>query len=439
MNDSQLKEATEIVRTLRKSGFKALFAGGCVRDLIMKREAKDFDVATSASPDDVEKIFPKTVAVGKKFGVILVVVGDRYYEVATFRTEGSYTDGRHPDWVKFTTPEEDAKRRDFTINGIFYDPIEEKIYDFVEGKKDIDAKIICAIGDPEKRFSEDHLRMIRAVRFATNLGFKIEDKTWQVLKTMAPAIKSVSMERIRDELVKIFTRDNAGLGLRMLSGSGLLNIILPEAERMKGCQQPPDFHPEGDVFRHTEIMLDSLNNPSVELAMSVLFHDIAKPDTFDDSGDRIRFNNHAELGATKTEEIMRRLRFPNKLIEQVSIAVHNHMRFKDVKNMRKGRLRNYMSTETFSLELELHRIDCSASHGMLDNYTFCREQLKEFKAEIPKPKPIVDGNDLIQAGFEAGPSFKKMLEELLEYQLEGKFQTKEEGLAFAQKLFDKKK
>lgn len=439
MNDPRLKEAGDIVRKLKKSGFQALLAGGCVRDLIMKKEAQDFDVATSASPDEVEKLFPKTVAIGKKFGVILVVTEDRHYEVATFRTEGSYTDGRHPDWVKFTTPEEDAKRRDFTINGIFYDPTDEKILDFVEGKKDIDAKIIRAIGDPEKRFSEDHLRMIRAVRFATNLGFKIEEKTWQVLKKMAPAIKSVSMERIRDELIKIFTRDSAGLGLRMLSDSGLLAIILPEAERMKGCQQPPDFHPEGDVFHHTELMLDSLKNPSAELAMSVLFHDIAKPDTYDDTGDRIRFNNHAELGATKTEEIMRRLRFPNKLIEQVSIAVHNHMRFKDVKNMRKGRLRNYMSTETFPLELELHRIDCSASHGMLDNYTFCQEQLKEFKAEIRKPKPVVDGNDLIQAGFEAGPTFKKMLEELLEYQLEGKFQTKEDGLVFAKKLFGDKK
>ncbi|MBI4431341.1 MAG: CCA tRNA nucleotidyltransferase [Candidatus Omnitrophica bacterium] len=436
---SLLNAATEVVRTLRKSGFQALFAGGCVRDFLMKKEPKDYDVATSASPGDVERLFKHTVAIGKKFGVMLVIVKDHQFEVATFRSEGSYSDGRHPDWVKFTTPEEDARRRDFTINGIFFDPIDKKVYDYVGGEKDIDAKTVRAIGSPEKRFAEDHLRMLRTVRFATNLGFTIEDHTWAVLQKMAPAIQTISMERIRDELIKIFTRKNAGLGLRMLSDSGLLKIVLPEAERMKGVQQPPDFHPEGDVFHHTELMLDSLKKPSVELAMSVLFHDIAKPDTYDDSGDRIRFNNHAELGATKTEEIMRRLRFPSKVIEEVAQAVHNHMRFKDIKQMRIGRLRNYLNTETFPLELELHRIDCSASHGMLDNYHYCVEQLKEFKKEIRKPKPIVNGNDLIKSGFEPGPAFKSMLEKLFEHQLEGKFKKKEQGIALAKKLFGRKK
>lgn len=430
-----LEEAAQIIKSLRRKGFQALLAGGCVRDLIMKQLPNDFDVATSAKPEEVEALFPDVVPVGKKFGVMLVKMGSHHYEVATFRREGPYADGRHPDWVEFAAAEEDARRRDFTINALFYDPATKKIHDYVHGEKDINEKRICAVGDARKRFAEDHLRMLRAVRFSANLDFQIEADTWAALCEMAPEIKTVSMERIRDELAKMFTRPRAGEGLKTLSECGLLFHILPEVDRMKNVAQPPDFHPEGDVFEHTVIMLNLLDHPSLELAMGVLFHDVAKPDTFDDSTDRIRFNNHAELGAKKTEDIMRRLRFPNKVIEQVKIAVNNHMKFKDIKNMRKGRLRHFITTETFPLELELHRVDCMGSHGMLDNFRLCQQEMAEMAKDELKPKPIVTGSDLLGAGFPPGPAFKKMLQELYERQLEGEIKTKEDGVRLAHRLF----
>ncbi|MDD5672114.1 MAG: CCA tRNA nucleotidyltransferase, partial [Candidatus Omnitrophica bacterium] len=326
-----------IVKRLAEAGYVAYFAGGCVRDDLMHECPGDYDIATSASPDDVEKLFPKTIAVGKQFGVIIVVEGDAQFEVATFRREGSYRDGRHPSEVSFTDPEEDAKRRDFTVNGLFYDPIQNKVIDYVGGQKDLQAKIIRAIGAPDERFEEDKLRLLRAVRFASVLGFEIEPATWSAVCRRFQEIHDVSPERIRDEIVKMLTRPGADRGLDLLSRSCLLKEILPEIEAMKNIQQPPAFHPEGDVFVHTKLMLAQLKNPSKELALAVLFHDVGKPPTLAVRDGHITFYEHAPLGARMTETIMRRLRFSNDEIETVAGCVENHMRFGDVQKMREGK------------------------------------------------------------------------------------------------------
>ena len=423
-----VKEAIQIVRELRAQNYNAYFAGGCVRDLVMKQDPKDYDIATSATPDEVARIFPKCVEVGKEFGVMLVVKGKQHFEVATFRREGPYRDGRHPDGISFTTPAEDAKRRDFTVNGLFYDPIKQSIIDYVHGVNDIRAKTIRTIGEPEDRFEEDRLRLLRAIRFASNLGFHVEPRTWLAMTRLAKKIHSVSQERIRDELVKMFTRPHADRALTLLEESGLLKEVLPEVEAMKGVRQPPEFHPEGDVFTHTRLLMGQLKEPPPALAFGALLHDVGKPKTYSDEGKRIHFYHHARIGAEMAREILKRLRFSNQETEDVVSCVEHHMTFADVKKMRLGKLIRFVTRKTFPIELELHRIDCLASHGELDLYRFLKRKVRELKREELKPKSIVNGYDLIQLGIPAGPIRRTILEEAYSLQLEGKLSSREEAL-----------
>ena len=431
--------AVQIVNKLTKAGFVAYFAGGCVRDLVMKQNATDYDIATTASPDQVIRLFDKTVAVGKQFGVMIVVMGEHQFEIATFRREGPYLDGRHPEAVSFTSPEEDAKRRDFTVNGLFLNPLTEEIIDYVEGKKDIEAKLIRTIGNPEERFEEDHLRMLRAIRFAANLGFAIESRTWDTIKRLGHKIHSVSQERVRDELVKMFTRSNAGLGLQLLSESGLLAQILPEIEVMKGVQQPPEYHPEGDVFIHTKMLMDQLGHPSVVLAFGALLHDVGKPNTFSNEGGKIHFYNHPHIGVQIAEKLLTRLRFSNREIADILSCVENHMKFANVKEMRIGKLKQFVARENFGTELDLHKIDCLASHGKLELYHFLKEKVDEFKKEELRPKPILNGHDVMALGIQAGPIMKEILEEVYSLQLEKNFESKEDALEWVKQNYLKPK
>src|SRR5216117_3057541 len=431
------KTAREVAARLRERGHIAYFAGGCVRDIIRGETPKDFDIVTDARPEAVQKIFPRTYAVGAHFGVIIVLENGFQFEVATFRSDDAYIDGRHPSTVHFSSPEEDAQRRDFTINGMFYDPVAEKVIDFVGGHADIDAKLVRAIGDPAHRFAEDRLRMLRAVRFATALNYEIDKTTWDALVTNAPSINQISAERIRDELVRIFLSPNRVRGWDLLDSSGLIGAILPEVDAMKGCAQPEQFHPEGDVFQHTRLMLQFLpEKVSVPLVFSVLLHDVAKPRTatVDETG-RIRFNAHDRIGAEMTEEIMRRLRFSGAEIDAAVEMVRQHMVFKDVPKMRVAKLRRFMARPTFDDELELHRVDCEGSHGMLDNYEFLMRKREEFANEPIIPPPLVRGDDLMALGLKPGPKFGEILDAVETRQLEGTLRTREEALKWVQREY----
>ncbi len=450
--------ATNIVRRLREAGHVAYFVGGCVRDMVRGVEPQDFDIATSAHPEQVQELFPKTVAVGAQFGVVLVVEGEHQFEVATFRSDDAYIDGRRPTSVRYGSAEEDAQRRDFTINGLFFDPLtrptdalspvergeglaEGRILDFVGGRADIERKVVRTIGDPRQRFTEDKLRMLRAVRFAANLEFSIDLATLATIKEMAAQIQVVSAERIRDELIKMFTRAHAGRGLELLGESGLLVEILPEIAAMKGVEQPPEFHPEGDVFQHTKLMMETMSaterpaialhpNPIV-LAFAVLLHDVGKPPTFERAADRIRFNDHDRIGAVIADEILRRLRFPNEQIERIVRCVSEHMRFQFVKEMRPAKLKRILARDTFPEELELHRIDCASSHRNLGNYEFLKAKAAELPPEIVKPSPLINGHDLLALGLTPGPVVGRILREIEELQLEDRLKSREEALEFA--------
>jgi poly(A) polymerase len=429
--------ARRIVRRLREAGHQAFFAGGCVRDALMGKVPHDFDIATSARPEQVQALFPRTVPVGVQFGVVLVVDNGREYQVATFRSDGTYVDGRHPRSVSFSSPEEDARRRDFTVNGIFYDPIEEKVLDFVGGRRDLETRTLRAIGNPAERFAEDKLRLLRGVRLATVLDFTIETETWKAIRTGASMIRDVSAERIRDELVKIFASPRRLRGFDLLDESGLMAAILPEMLPLKGCEQPPDFHPEGDVYVHTRLMLSLLpEHVSVPLVFATLFHDLGKPPTMqrDETG-RIRFSGHDSVGAQMTEKIMRRLRFSNEEIEATAAIVQNHMVFKDVRNMRVARLKRFMARQTFEDELELHRVDCLASHGMLDNFEFLKRRRQEFANEPLIPPPLITGHDLVAMGWKPGPKFKTVLDAVQVRQLEGTLHTREEAISWVKTTF----
>ena len=424
------KVALAVAARLRQSGYIAYFAGGCVRDMVRGLIPKDYDIVTDARPEAVQSLFPHTFAVGAHFGVIIVLENGFQFEVATFRSDDAYIDGRHPSAVHFSSPEEDAQRRDFTINGMFYDPVAEKTIDFVGGRADIDAKLVRAIGDPAQRFAEDRLRMLRAVRFATVLDYQIDQKTWDALATNAESINQISSERIRDELVRIFLSPNRVHGWDLLDSSGLMRAILPELEAMKGVLQPEQFHPEGDVFVHTRLMLQLLpQEVSVPLVFAVLFHDVAKPvtATVDKTG-RIRFNEHDRIGAQMTEAIMRRLRFSGAEIDATVEMVQQHMVFKDVPNMRVAKLKRFMARPTFDDELELHRVDCESSHRMLDNYEFLLRKRQQFANEPIIPPPLVRGDDLIALGLRPGPKFGEILEAVETRQLEGTLRTREEAL-----------
>ncbi len=428
--------ACDIVAQLQRAGHTAYFAGGCVRDQLLGTEAKDFDIATSARPEQVQRLFPRvTDLTGKCFGVVRVLVGEAFYEVATFRQDGPYKDGRHPESVRFATAEEDAQRRDFTVNGLFYDPVADRLIDYVGGEADLRAGTIRAIGNPADRFAEDHLRLLRAIRFATRLLFTIEPRTWEAICAEAAMIRTVSAERVRDELNKTFTASKPELGLDLLDRSGLLREVLPDIAALHGVEQPPQFHPEGDVYLHVRLMLSKIEQPNLELALGVLFHDVGKKPTakVDENG-RIRFNEHESVGAVMTERIMTGLRYDNKTIQTVCELVRHHMQFKDVLNMRASTLKRMMSRPTFVLELELHRIDCLSSHGDLKNYDFLKQQLETMSAEEIDPPPLITGRDVLAMGLPPGKAVGRILEAVRVAQLEGTVQTQAEALALARKL-----
>jgi poly(A) polymerase len=450
IDSPQYHAARSIVFALRDAGYQAYFAGGCVRDLLLGVEAKDFDVSTSATPDVVQKLFPKTLSVGAHFGVILVCDDGIATEVATFRNDGAYSDGRRPDAVRFSTDaREDVLRRDFTINGMLLDPeilettgdADAATLDFVEGRKDLAAGMVRAIGDPSLRFSEDKLRMLRAVRFAARLRFEIEPRTMAAIRAAAAQIHQVSCERIRDELTRMLTEGNARGAFELLDATGLLQQILPEATKMHGVRQPPQFHPEGDVWTHTMLLLEKLPpGCSATLAWGALLHDIGKPATFrppnpGDPNDRIRFNGHVEVGVRIAEAVLGRLRFSSDDTAQIVALVKNHMRFGDVLQMRQSTLKRFLRLPRFDEHLALHRLDCSSSHGDLTLYDFAKQQHESVPADHIQPKPLITGRDLIAAGYKPGPGFKAMLAAAEDAQLEGLITTREEALAGVREQF----
>jgi tRNA nucleotidyltransferase/poly(A) polymerase len=432
------KNAKSVVQRLQKAGHEALYAGGCVRDTLRGVPPHDYDVATSARPEQVQNLFRRTFAVGAQFGVINVLEDADVIQVATFRCDGAYSDGRHPESVHFSNAREDALRRDFTINGMFLNPVTGEIVDYVGGRKDLEAGCIRAIGDPLRRFAEDKLRLLRAIRFATVLGFEIEPHTWAAIQSEATELHHVSAERIREELLKILLHPHRVRGWDLLDQSGLFPVILPEIEALKGCEQPPQFHPEGDVWTHTRLMLSLLpERASVPLVLSVLLHDIAKPATFefDEAAGRIRFSGHEKIGAQMTEAILTRLKFPRKEIDDTVVCVENHMAFKDVQNMRTSRLKRFLARPTMPDELELHRVDCAGSNGDLSNYHFLQNKIAEFSSEPLIPPPLVSGENLIRLGHRPGPLFKTILEAVQSLQLEGALHSTEEALDWVRSHF----
>ena len=474
---SDIKQhAVEIVRTLREAGHQAYLVGGCVRDLLLGCEPADYDVATDASPDEVMRMFPETYAVGAQFGVVLIPAPGRrngacaisaerdlredaasciatspvaregscsvsaksnLVEVATFRSDIGYSDGRHPEQVRFSKdPRQDVERRDFTINGLLLDPFKNEVLDFVGGRKDLESGIIRTIGDPDRRFAEDKLRMLRAVRFAARFEYTIEPATFVAIQKLAQQIAQVSRERVRDELTKMLTEGHARRAFLLLDETGLLREVLPEISAMKGVEQPPQFHPEGDVFVHTLLLLDKLPQPCPStLAWGALLHDVGKPPTFRVAPDRIRFDGHVDIGVKMAEEICRRLRFSNDDTQEILALVANHMRFADVERMKESTLKKFLRMPHFEEHLELHRIDCQSSHGDLTSYNYAREKLASIPPETMRPKPLINGDDLIALGYAPGPRFKEILSAVEDAQLEGSLQSKEEALDFVCRLF----
>jgi len=484
------KTATDIVKKLRESGYAAYLVGGCVPDMVMGREPKDFDIATSARPEEVTRLFPQTLTVGAQFGVVLVVQNGHPYEVATFRSDGPYEDGRHPKEVLYTDdPRRDVLRRDFTINGLLYDPVAETVLDFVEGQTDIRNGIIRTIGESQQRFLEDKLRLMRAVRFAARFGYKLDPDTRRSIFELAHKINQVSQERIREELIKILTEGYSAKGIRLLEECHLLQEILPEVSKLKGVPQPPEFHPEGDVWTHTMLMLELMDQtkrernlgsggasiepsppsnlpyqsrvqdigrpedtasslprdqavdvgdpqsyPSICLAVSVLLHDIGKPPTFE-VRDRIRFNNHPEVGARMAARICERFRFTNKQSDQIIRLVSDHLKFKDLPHMRPSTLKRFLRQDGFDEHLELHRLDCLGSHRNLDNWKYAKEMLERLEPEEIRPSRLLTGDDLILMGHQPGPLFKEILKAVEDAQLDNQIHSPEEARQYVLSRF----
>ena len=427
--------ARHVAEALTAHGFAAYLVGGCVRDLLLGLEPKDYDIATSARPEQVTALFPGAELIGAHFGVVLVTREGQSVEVATFRSDGAYQDGRHPESVTYETdPRQDALRRDFTINSLFYDIATDQILDFCDGQADLRAGILRAIGEPQKRFAEDYLRMLRAVRFVARFGYAMEPQTMAAIQQLHPRIVEISAERIRDELNRILTEGGASRGLQLLDETGLLNVLLPEVKAMQGVQQPPEFHPEGDVWTHTLLMLDGLEKPSVTLAWGVLLHDVAKPPTFTVT-DRIRFNGHAELGATMSRTILNRLKLPGQDVELVHDLVMNHMRFIEVTKMKQSTLKRFLRQPYFDRHLELHRLDCMSSNGRLENFEFVRGKLVELKPEELRPPRLITGNDLIAMGYAQGELFRQILTAVEDAQLNGTVASREQALEFVAQRF----
>ncbi len=429
--------AERVARHLRERGFQAYFVGGCVRDLLREVEPKDYDVATDARPEQVLDLFPHALAVGAQFGVVMVVEGGNQVEVATFRNDGLYSDGRRPDDVRFSRePREDVLRRDFTINGLLMDPFTGEVLDFVEGRKDLERRLVRAIGNPERRFEEDRLRMLRAARFAACLGYEIDPETFAAMKRLSPKITGVSAERERNELLRILCGGRARRGFELLDEAGLLEKLFPEITVMKGVEQPPQYHPEGDVWIHTMLMLESLElDCSPTLAMGVLLHDVGKPSTFRVAEDRIRFDQHVSVGVRMAEAICRRLRLSREQSEQVAAMVEHHLKFRDAPRMRSSTLKRFLRLEKFEEHLELHRLDCLSSHRSMDSHEWVRAKLRELPAEAIRPRPLVNGDDLIEMGYPPGPRFKEILQAVETAQLEEQIVSREAALKFVQEQF----
>ena len=431
--------ADRICVKLQQSGHQAYLVGGCVRDVLLGKNPSDYDISTDARPERVQELFPRSVAVGAKFGVILVVENGDEVEVATFRSDIGYTDGRHPDHVVYAdSPQDDVRRRDFTINGLLMDPRTREVLDFVDGRADLRAGVVRAIGDPHVRFAEDKLRMMRAVRFAARFNFRIDPGTLAAAKLLAPQVTQVSPERIREELTKLLTEGAARRGFELLDETGLLQVVLPDIARMKGVEQPPQYHPEGDVWIHTRMMLEKLQpNCSPTLAWGVLLHDVGKPATFSPAtgpGTRIRFDGHAEVGTRMAERICREFRFSNDDTEQIGLLVANHMRFIDVRQMRQATLKRFARLPRFEDHLELHRLDCLSSHGSLEAYDFVQQFLANTPPEQVRPPRLVTGNDLKDMGISPGPRFKEILLAVEEAQLDGQFSDRQAALEFARSI-----
>ena len=432
--------AYDIVARLVKAGYRALWAGGCVRDGLLGRSYNDIDIATNARPEEVLRIVQRGQTVGKAFGVVCVPWGGHTYEVATFRKDIGTTDGRHPREIAFADERADAMRRDFTINGMFYDPLRDEVLDYVGGRADMERRLVRAIGVPRERFREDYLRMLRAVRFASVLEFELEEATEAAIRELAGWITQISAERVREELTRLLVESkHAGRGIRLLERTGLLAVVLPEVAALAHQPQPPEFHPEGDVLTHTVLMLDAMQERDAELAWTVLLHDVGKPRTatlqrLPDGRERLRFERHAEVGADMARDILRRLRMPNRVIEVVTHAIANHMRFKDVQKMRRSTLRRLIGAPTFPLELELHRLDCLASHRALDNHAFLVRAQEEWQSEKPLPPPLVSGHDLLSMGIPEGPEIGRRLRVLYEAQLEHPDWNRERLLELAREV-----
>jgi len=430
--------AVAVAQELRSHRYQAYLVGGCVRDRLLGKPPKDFDVATDATPDQLTQLFPHAQLVGAHFGVVLIKEGMAQIEVATFRSEGTYSDGRRPEAVRFeTNPALDAQRRDFTINGLMEDPFSGKILDYVGGRADLASGTIRAIGDPAERFEEDHLRMLRAVRFAARLNFSIDEPTRNAISERAAMVRTVSAERVRDELVRILTEGGARRGLELLDELGLLVHILPEVKAFQGVEQPPEYHPEGDVWTHVLLMLQNMGTAPAAVALGVLLHDVGKPATFR-RADRIRFDGHAELGANLAGDILERLRFSKDDADHITAIVANHMKFMDVQKMRLSTLKRFLRQRGFEDHLELHRLDCLASSGRTESYDFVKQKLSELSTEVLRPERLISGRDLIVAGFPAGPAFAEALEAVETAQLEGEVTTREEALVLAKTILGRK-
>jgi poly(A) polymerase len=439
---SLAQTATGIVRQLQEAGFTAFWVGGCVRDLLLNRVPGDYDIVTSALPEQIETLFKRTIPVGRKFGVIVVLERGHQFQVATFRVEADYRDGRHPERVTFGSAMADARRRDFTINGLFYDPVREQLHDWVDGEKDLRRKLIRTIGSPQERFAEDHLRLLRALRFAAQLGFEIEPQTLAAIKEQAPSIRNISAERIRDELIKLFSPPHAAGGLNLLCESGLLEHIIPELAATITCEQSPDFHPEGTVFEHVLLMLEKMPaGADTSLPWAVLLHDIAKPPTAARDPDTgvVHFYGHERIGEEMARTILDRLRFPRKQIDEIAKAVRWHMQFKDALEMRKSTLRRLLLRPTFPLELELHRLDCLGSHGRLDVYDYLATSARELEQQPGIRPPLLTGHDLIALGMKPGPAMGALLGEIREKQLQDELKTKAEARKWVRKRITAKK
>ncbi|MDD5711988.1 MAG: CCA tRNA nucleotidyltransferase [Smithellaceae bacterium] len=437
-NNLQLAAAMGIVRRLKDAGHEAYLVGGCVRDLLLGKASEDFDISTSARAGQVQALFGKTVPLGVKFGVIAVIEEGHSYEVATFRTEEGYRDGRRPESVSYATAEQDVRRRDFTINGLMMDPETGEILDYVGGRDDLGRRLIRTIGDPEVRFSEDHLRLIRAVRFAANLDFEIEDGTFQVVRRMSALISTCSAERIREELIKTLCRGSARRGLELLNVTGLLEEIIPELKALQGVEQPPLFHPEGDVWEHTLRMLallplDEKGQADPRLAWSVLLHDVGKATTRFEDERGIHFYGHTKESQRMAEDILERFRFSRTDQETIINLIASHMLFMNVTQMRPGRLKRFLRIPEFPLHLELHRLDCLGSHGMLDNYKFCKKKLEEFATADLHPPRLITGRDLIGMGIPPGPVYGEILRAVEEAQLNGELTDTGDAIVWVRK------